>query len=443
MLSNIKFFEEKNYVFLFLFFPLTLFIGIAVAEVLATISIFYYLLNSKNKINELKDIKIIFLLFLSFYFAFNALIQINDSLKYSPLFFFRFVLFSLSTAFIFNLINKKNETNFNNRFFNTIIFFTTIILIDSVIQFILGQNILGYEIIGNRISGFFKEELILGSFLIRILPILIYLIIFFNYDLKKNYFFFLSFFILYFFSIYISAGRTSFTMMLIFTLLSIIFIKKLRKILLHCLFFLTIIIITISFFELGKTNPSNRLFVKTFNQFTNQIFEKKKLSPAGILEIDTESPKNKEDILKNIKIFSFNHQGHIQLAYELYKKNKIFGVGPRGFRYYCKSVNFDPEIGVCSTHPHNYLIQILSETGLIGVSLYCFAFLFVLFKIFNCLTLNVSSNKKNEFLILSFGIIIYFFPFLPSGNFFNNWLSLLNFYLIGIYFFSYKRIFQL
>ena len=114
MLSNIKFLEEKNYVFLFLFFPLTLFIGIAVAEVLATISIFYYLLNSKNKINELKDIKIIFLLFLSFYFAFNALIQINDSLKYSPLFFFRFVLFSLSTAFIFNLINKKNETNFKN-----------------------------------------------------------------------------------------------------------------------------------------------------------------------------------------------------------------------------------------------------------------------------------------------------------------------------------------
>ena len=87
MLSNIKFFEEKNYIFLLLFFPLALLIGIAVAEVLATLSIFYYLLNSKNKINELKDSKIIFLLFLSLYFALNALIQINDSLRYSPLFF--------------------------------------------------------------------------------------------------------------------------------------------------------------------------------------------------------------------------------------------------------------------------------------------------------------------------------------------------------------------
>tara|TARA_B100001248_G_C27398578_1_gene467780 strand:+ start:585 stop:1916 length:1332 start_codon:yes stop_codon:yes gene_type:complete len=443
MLSNIKFFEEKNYIFLLLFFPLALLIGIAVAEVLATLSIFYYLLNSKNKINELKDIKIIFLLFLSLYFALNALIQINDSLRYSPLFFFRFVLFSMSTVFIFNLIDKKKTTSFKNKLLKIIIFFVIIILIDSVIQFVFGKNMFGYEIIGNRISSFFKDELILGSFLIRILPILIYLIFFFNYDLKKNYLFLLFFFILYFFSIYISAGRSSFTMMLIFILLSIIFTKKLRKIFLHSLSYLIVIIIITSLFELGKTNPSNRLFVKTFNQFTNQIFVKKKLSPAGILEIDTESPKNKEEVLRNIKIFSFNHHGHIQLAYELYKKNKIFGIGPRGFRYYCKSVNFDPEIGVCSNHPHNYLIQILSETGLIGTFLYFFAFLFVLFKILKCLSLNISSNKKDEFLILSFGLIIYFLPFLPSGNFFNNWLSLLNFYLIGIYFFSYKRIFEL
>ena len=35
-----------------------------------------------------------------------------------------------------------------------------------------GKNILGFPNIGTRISGFFKEELILGSFLARLLPIL-------------------------------------------------------------------------------------------------------------------------------------------------------------------------------------------------------------------------------------------------------------------------------
>ena len=211
--------------------------------------LFYYLLNSKNKINEIKDIKIIFLLFLSLYFALNALIQINDSLRYSPLFFFRFVLFSMSTVFIFNLINKKKGNYFKHKLLNTIIFFTIIILIDSVIQYFFGKNMFGYEIIGNRISSFLRE-LILGSFLTRILPILIYLIILFDYDLKKNYLFFLSFFILYFFSIYISAGRTSFTMMLIFVLLSIIFTKKLRKIFTLSLSYLIVIIIITSIFEL-------------------------------------------------------------------------------------------------------------------------------------------------------------------------------------------------
>ena len=114
----------------------------------------------------------------------------------------------------------------------------------------------GYEIIGNRISSFFKEELILGSFLTRILPILIYLIILFDYDLKKLFVFFCLFLFSIFFSIYISAGRTSFTMMLIFVLLSIIFTKKLRKIFTLSLSYLIVIIIITSIFELGKTNPS-------------------------------------------------------------------------------------------------------------------------------------------------------------------------------------------
>ncbi len=232
-------------------------------------------------------------------------------------------------------------------------------------------------------------------------------------------------------------------MMIISISLLIIFIKRFRKILYYSTSFFIILILLSSLFGLGKTNPSNRLFVTTFNQLTNEIFLKKTLSPAGIIETETEIPKDlKNKLSKNIKIYSSNHHGHIKLAYDLFEKNKIFGVGPRGFRQYCRSIDFDPKIGVCSTHPHNYFIQILSETGLFGIFFYFLALLFVLFKIKKCLTTNCSVKKKDEFLILSFGIIIYFFPFLPSGNFFNNWISLNNFYLIGIYFFSYKRIFD-
>ena len=49
---------------------------------------------------------------------------------------------------------------------------------------------------------------------------------------------------------------------------------------------------------------------------------------------------------------------------------------------------------------------------------------------------------RNCFLVISIGVIINFFPFVPNGNFFNNWISIINFYYIGFYMFSYKKIFH-
>ena len=129
--------------------------------------------------------------------------------------------------------------------------------------------------------------------------------------------------------------------------------------------------------------------------------------------------------------------------YDLFKKNIIFGVGPKGFRHYCRSVQYDPEIGICSTHPHNTLIQILAETGLIGFLFYISAILYILFKIFKSYSSFVTQDVKSYFLIVSIGLLINLFPFLPSGNFFNNWISLINFYLVGIYFYAYKKVFVL
>ena len=42
------------------------------------------------------------------------------------------------------------------------------------------------------------------------------------------------------------------------------------------------------------------------------------------------------------------------------------------------------------------------------------------------------------FVILSF--IINFFPFLPNGNFFNNWISILFYYPLAIMFFLKNKI---
>ena len=59
-----------------------------------------------------------------------------------------------------------------------------------------------------------------------------------------------------------------------------------------------------------------------------------------------------------------------------------------------------------------------------------------------CQKINTSSKNKLSLIIISIGIIVNLFPFLPSGNFFNNWISIINYYFLGIYFYSYNKVYN-
>ena len=116
------------------------------------------------------------------------------------------------------------------------------------------------------------------------------------------------------------------------------------------------------------------------------------------------------------------------------------GNGPKGFRQYCRKVNYDPPIGICSTHPHNYFFQILSELGLLGV------FILPIWNIFYCIKTNklLQYNRDqnimtSSFYITSLGLLVLLFPFVPSGNFFNNWISIISYFYIGIYIYLYEQ----
>ncbi len=299
-----------------------------------------------------------------------------------------------------------------------------------------------------RVSSFFGSELILGSFLIKILPFISWLIFFLNIDIEKirTKLILIVFLSLYFITIYLSAERLSITLLILFILFTFFLVKNLR----YYFFVSTIALIffatCVSYFNLGKSPTHHRVFIETFNQITNYAYHDccKNKNNTDIVNEKNFKAKKIQDIIdftKKLKIYSSNHQGHIILAYELFKNNKYFGIGPKGFRHYCRSVNYDPQIGYCSTHPHNYTMQFLSELGLFGIVFYVIFFIFIIYKLIRCVKSKNSTNLKNSFYIISIGLIINFFPFLPSGNFFNNWNSLIYFYLIGIYFFTYKKIF--
>jgi O-antigen ligase len=168
---------------------------------------------------------------------------------------------------------------------------------------------------------------------------------------------------------------------------------------------------TITFFN---ENFNKRLF----------SFTSKQIGVSNILSLD-----------KKITIFSDQHESHYRTALKMFESNIFIGIGPKLFRFQCADLKFKSGEYSCSTHPHNSYIQILAETGIFG-----FIYLFVLLLYFLIKYFQILKRKidKSESLII-LAILMSLFPFVPSGNFFNNWLSIIYYLPAGIYLFQIKK----
>tara|TARA_B100000963_G_scaffold341247_1_gene340712 strand:- start:290 stop:1567 length:1278 start_codon:yes stop_codon:yes gene_type:complete len=420
-----KFYNFQNLHIPLFFFPLTFILGVAVAEIFSLIFLFFLVFNFNQRKNFF-DKKIIILTLFSMYIAFNAMFQITDDLKYSSFFHLRYLLFSLA---IFLFFEKSLNENFNEKIVYTFLFALFILLFDSFFQFIFGFNVLGNEIIAQRISSFFGDELILGSYLVRVLPILIWYIYYFKINLNEKKLLYIFFFAAYFSVIYLSGERTSIALFLIFFFFTIVFFIELRKLFIRSFIIFLVFIVSTIFFDYGKSNVTHRVFNKTYQQ----IFQDEKKDDVNEVVINT-SERSK------IKIFSTDHQGHLILAKKLFLDNLVFGAGPKGFRHYCRKINYNSEVGICSTHPHNIIAQISSELGIIGIIFFSIFFIYLIKRFFDIIFVKTKNNHHYAFLVASLGIFINLFPFLPSGNFFNNWISLFIYFNLGLYLVSNKKI---
>ena len=92
--------------------------------------------------------------------------NISLSIK-SSLFYFRIGVFS---CFIWYLIEK--DKNILIYFYYALVLCFLALVIDGYIQFFTGINLSGFKISGNLVSSFFGDELIMGSYLSRLFPLL-------------------------------------------------------------------------------------------------------------------------------------------------------------------------------------------------------------------------------------------------------------------------------
>ncbi|MDR3001821.1 MAG: O-antigen ligase family protein [Fibromonadaceae bacterium] len=103
-------------------------------------------------------------------------------------------------------------------------------------------------------------------------------------------------------------------------------------------------------------------------------------------------------------------------AYDAFSNNKIWGVGPDTFStFYAQFIKNFPGIGIGRTlpHAHNEILQILSETGLLG-------FLHVSAIVAFCLFSIVNYMRKNKDETICYGLItafsIFFVTMLVNGT---------------------------
>jgi O-antigen ligase len=97
----------------------------------------------------------------------------------SLLFYFRIGIFAILISYLIDQ-NKKILDYFYYSFLVTF----SILIIDVFFQYLTGENLFGAPIINERISSFFGDQLILGSYLSRLAPLFIAL---FVIRLKKSF----------------------------------------------------------------------------------------------------------------------------------------------------------------------------------------------------------------------------------------------------------------
>lgn len=412
-------------------FPLIIIFKSAVVNTaLINISLISLIIILRNKdYSFFTQYYIIVILFLIGFIFINSLINFKNIETVIKSFGnLRFIFLTFATFIILSNISKKNYSLFV--FLNCILI--VLINFDILYQFIFNKNILGHlpgmcdENLTNckRFSGIFGAELIAGAFISQIGLLFFFMAI---CEVSKNnnfqrYIVYL-FLIFLFITILLTGERNA---LLIFTICLFIFCILNKNIILLSS---SIVIFGIMFFILTQNSSSIK------DRYLNML--------------NSSTLKSESSVVK--KVINTPWSYHYQTAFELFLDKPLFGHGYKNFRVKCKDTKFDKKTidqqdkykgyRGCSTHPHNYMLEMLSENGTIGFGLYLTVLIIIFY---NVLRLCKYSKSNNRFIALGIGslLLAILFPLKPSGSFLTTFNASIFFYLLGFFIYYTKKIKQ-
>ena len=359
----------------------------------------------KSNFDKIDAILLIFFIYYIFVTALNINL-VGEKILIKAFLLIRF----LGLYLVLKVLIENNKINLNN-FFKVCLICTSFVSIDLLIQFFYGKDIFGITPHEGRLTGVFGYEAIAGGYVQKLfLFSFLGLFYFLNNKDNKNIFF-LIFVMLHLNAVFVASNRMNLILLVVTLILLSILFSKLRKVLILSLF--------VSYFSFSY-------LMSTSDQLKNHIRNIEKLS------IDIE--KIGKD--KNISFFNHAHFKLYKAVIESYQRNIYFGNGLKSFRFNCVNVSN------CSTHPHNYHLEVLHDTGIIGFTLLT---LFILIKSINRIKTILRVNRFNYNLKYFFAfpfinLLIELFPLKSTGSLFGTWQGSLTWLILALALYNMKKI---
>lgn len=428
---------KKAFSFLLSILPVLLITGPAIPDIVITFSAFFLivLIFWKKYWFQLKDlnwlrVSIIFWIFLiiSSFFAFNFIRSFSEAII-----FIRFLLIPAVVLIILFEYQLAIKILFLTMFASVVF-----VIFDSLYQFFnydllrgFGRDIFGYIPDNSphfRLTGPFKD-LVPGSYISRFAFFGIVALYLFIKNKNLRNFIIIIYLGISGFITYISGERMAFATfglgLIIFTLFS----KEKLYFLLSIILMSFLIFISINF------HPAYNFKVVNSSPIHNGLELEKEIECENPLETDcTILIRSQPEFTKVLKHFTKSAYGEIYLhSIEMYKENLIFGIGLSNYNELCLTEKYKKLLNNidCVTHPHNFYLQWLIETGPICLILFIL-YLYYIFKIIN-------QNQIREIKLLSIiTMIILFWPIMSTGSLTKNWYGINIFYLVGICISIYK-----
>ena len=357
---------------------------------------------------------------------------------FKSIIFLRFLLLLI----IIYLLSKYDVINFRY-FFYSAAFFSTALALDVIYQYVLGRDIFGFESGLNRNSGFFgNDEPIAGGYIERFAFFTFFLVFFLTIKKKSKNLFFTSL-IIYVLLVgaMLAGNRMPLVLLLTGLVMIFIFIHEFRKPIISAF-----VIFLITFAVVANNNTYMKSNYLSFYGFQKSLVLNIYKNFTKVKKIDKKNNLSEEELkeksLDNVIHSQFKflprrniHAALFLTAIDTWKMNKIFGNGIKSFRKDCLLIiksrykykgDYQKLIRVnraCSNHPHNYYLEILTETGIVGL---CFIILFFLILLITTLKYLLKNKKKNfdekNLILLAalISLLLELFPMKSSGSFFST-----------------------